>query len=190
MQELTDKINNYGKAIGTDILKVDSFLNHQLDVKLISHIGEEFKKRFCSGDANKILTVEASGIAVAFAAAHAMGDIPVVFAKKTAPSTMNGDAYTSEIVSFTKGKMTVIRVAREFLGPDDRVLIIDDFLATGEAAAGLIKIVEEAGAKCCGIGAVIEKEYQGGSAKLRAMGYNVESLAVITSINDGKVNFK
>ena len=119
-----------------------------------------------------------------------MGDLPVVFAKKAAPKTMISGAYTAEIVSFTKGTQTLIRVAKEFLGPEDRVLIIDDFLASGEAALGLLNIVNQAGAKCLGIGAAIEKEYQGGSAKLRAMGYNVKSLAVITSIKDGKIQFR
>ena len=190
MQELKDKIIKDGKAIGTDILKVDSFLNHQIDVKLVAHMGDEFKKRLYTEEVNKILTVEASGIAIAFAAARAMGDLPVVFAKKAAPKTMISGAYTAEIVSFTKGTQTLIRVAKEFLKPEDRVLIIDDFLASGEAALGLLNIVNQAGAKCLGIGAAIEKEYQGGSAKLRAMGYNVESLAVITSIKDGKIQFR
>jgi len=189
MQELKDRILKDGKAIGTDILKVDSFLNHQIDVKLLSHIGEEFAKRLYTEGVNKILTVEASGIAIACAAAHAMGDLPVVFAKKAAPKTMISGAYTAEIVSFTKGTQTIIRVAKEFIRPEDNVLIIDDFLASGEAALGLLNIVKQAGAKCSGIGVVIEKEYQGGSAKLRALGYNVVSLAVIASIEDGKINF-
>lgn len=190
MQILKDKILKDGKAIGTDILKVDSFLNHQIDVKLMTEIGEEFKKRLYKEGVNKILTVEASGITVAFAAAQAMGNLPVVFAKKAAPKTMITGAYTAEIISFTKGTQTIIRVAKEFLKPGDKVLIIDDFLASGEAVLGLLNIVRQSGAECLGIGAVIEKEYQGGSAKLRAMGYNVESLAIISSIEGGKINFK
>ena len=190
MQELKDRILKDGKAIGTDILKVDSFLNHQIDVKLLDNIGEEFKKRLYKEGVNKILTVEASGIAIACAASRAMGYLPVVFAKKAAPKTMISGSYTAEVVSFTKGTQTMIRVGKEFLGPQDRVLIIDDFLASGEAAFGLLNILKQAGAECLGIGAVIEKEYQGGSAKLRAMGYNVASLAVITSIENGTINFK
>ena len=190
MQELKDKILSDGKGIGSEIVKVDSFLNHQIDVTLLQHMGEEFARRFLDSKANKILTVEASGIPIACYAATAMNSLPVVFAKKAAPSTMVDGAYVTDIVSFTKGKTTSIRVSKDFLNAGDKVLIIDDFLASGEAGLGLMKLCEMAGAEVVGFGACIEKEWQGGSALLRERGVHVESLAVITSIEDGNIILK
>ncbi len=190
MKLLEDRIRKDGTCIGTEIVKVDSFLNHQLDVALIRAMGEEFARLFCEDRPNKVLTLEASGIPIAYAAAQALGDLPLVFAKKAAPSTMIEDAYTADVKSFTKGTVSTIRVAHQYLSPGDRVLIIDDFLASGEAGAGLLTLVREAGAECVGFGAAIEKEHQGGHARLEEMGVKVESLAVITSIRDGKVIFK
>ncbi|MBQ9911890.1 MAG: xanthine phosphoribosyltransferase [Firmicutes bacterium] len=190
MKLLEERIQKDGTCIGTEIVKVDSFLNHQLDVALIRALGEEFARLFKDEKPNKILTLEASGIPIAFAAAEALGDLPVVFAKKAAPSTMVEDAYTAEVKSFTKGTVSTIRVAHQYLSKEDRVLIIDDFLASGEAGAGLLTLLEEAGAKCVGYGAAIEKEHQGGHARLEAMGVRVESLAVISSIKDGVIYFK
>jgi len=191
MRTLKDKILKYGQAIGTDIVKVDSFLNHQIDVSLISDIGKEFSERFSdAGGIDKILTIEASGIVVACAAAWHMNCIPVVFAKKTAPNTMTDGFYSAEVVSFTKRTVSSVTVSKKYLSKGENVLIIDDFLAYGEAALGLASIVKQSGARLCGIGAVIEKEFQGGSKKLRQMGYRVESLAVIESIKDGHIKFK
>ncbi|PKM84533.1 MAG: xanthine phosphoribosyltransferase [Firmicutes bacterium HGW-Firmicutes-11] len=189
MQELKDRILKDGQAIGDDIIKVDSFLNHQIDVTLLSAIGKEFRDRFADTDANKILTIEASGIAIACAAAWHMGGIPVVFAKKAAPNTMTDGYYFTEITSFTKRSVSRVIVSKKYLGPEDRVLIIDDFLAHGEAASGLAGLAKQSGAKICGFGAVIEKEFQGGGDKLRGLGYRVESLAVVSSIEDGKIKF-
>jgi len=189
MKALKDRIVADGVAIGTEIIKVDSFLNHQIDVALLDEVGKEFAARFQGCNITKILTVEASGIAIACMTAKHFGNIPVVFAKKTAPNTMVDGFYDAEVRSFTKGTVSNIRVSQKFLGQGDKVLIIDDFLAHGEAALGMAEIVDQAGAELVGIGAVIEKMFQGGSQRLREKGYRVESLAVIESIRDGKINF-
>ena len=189
MKELKEKILTEGKAIGTEIVKVDGFLNHQIDVKFLEEIGEEFKRRFDGEEVDKILTVEASGIAIACMCAPLFGYPPVVFAKKAAPSTMNEGFYEAEAKSFTKGTVSKLKVAEKFVNEGERILIIDDFMASGEAAAALAKIVEEAGGQVIGIGAVIEKGFQGGSDRLREMGYRVESLAVIEKIEDGIITF-
>ena len=190
MHELKEKIIKDGIGIGTEILKVDSFLNHQVDVELTEKIGNEFARIFAESGANKVLTVEASGIPVAFAVAQALGNLPFVFAKKAAPNTMIDGFWAAPVKSFTKGTLSTVRVSKQYLTGDDKVLIIDDFLATGEAAIGLLDLVRQSGAKCVGIGAVIEKEWQGGHARLEELGYKVESLAVIASINDGNINIR
>ena len=190
MRLLEEKILSEGIGIGTEIIKLDSFLNHKVDVALTARIGEEFARIFEGSGANKILTVEASGIPAALATALAMGNLPLVFAKKSAPNTMLDGAFSAPVKSFTKGTLATVRVSKAFLGKEDKVLIIDDFLATGEAAIGLLDLVRQAGARCVGFGAVVEKEWQGGAARLRDLGYRVESLAVIASITDGKIIFK
>jgi xanthine phosphoribosyltransferase len=189
MKILKDRIVADGVAIGTEIVKVDSFLNHQIDVELLDQIGQEFAERFRGCEVTKILTVEASGIAVACMVARHFGNIPVVFAKKTAPSTMTEGFYGAEVKSFTKGTTSVVRVSEKFLKADDRILIIDDFLAHGEAALGLANLVEQAGASLAGVGSVIEKQFQGGSKRLRDLDIHVESLAVIEAIKDGEITF-
>ncbi|MBQ4506504.1 MAG: xanthine phosphoribosyltransferase [Firmicutes bacterium] len=189
MKELEERILRDGKGIGTEILKVDSFLNHQLDVGLVRRMGEEFARLFAGSGANKILTVEASGLPIAFAAAAAMGDLPMVFAKKKKPSTMQEKQYVGVVHSFTKNTDSSIVVSKKYLGPEDKLLIIDDFLATGSAGMGLIDIARQAGAEVVGYGAAIEKEFQGGAEKLRAMGIEVHSLAVIKSIRDDNIQF-
>ena len=189
MQELKDRIIKDGRCIGTDILKVDSFLNHQIDVELVANMGREFARLFKDCGVNKILTIEASGIPIAYATAHFMGDLPLVFAKKTTPSTMVDGVYSAEVRSFTKGTVSHVIVSEKYLGEGDTVLLIDDFLAHGEAASGLYEICRKAGAKCVGLGAAIEKQYQGGAEKLRRQGLRVESLAVIASIKDGIIEF-
>lgn len=190
MKTLKEKILKEGVAIGTEIVKVDHFLNHRLDVKFLEEIGEEFKKRFEGEEINKILTVEASGIAVACLAAPYFDYAPVVFAKKAAPNTMTEGFYVAEAKSFTKGTVSLLRVSERFLEKGDKVLIIDDFLAHGQASLALADLVEQAGGEVVGIGAVIEKGFQGGSERLRAKGYKVESLAVIEKIIDGRIIFK
>lgn len=190
MQELKEKILKEGVAIGTEIVKVDHFLNHRIDVEFLQNVGKEFKMRFEDCEINKILTVEASGIAVACLAAPYFDYAPVVFAKKAAPSTMTEGFYVAEAKSFTKGTISLLRVSERFLEKGDKVLIIDDFLAHGQASLALAEIVEQAGGEVVGVGAVIEKGFQGGSERLRAKGYKVESLAVIDKIDDGRIIFK
>ena len=189
MKALEEKIVKEGSVIGTEIVKVDSFLNHQIDSAFLAEMGSEFARLFAGKGINKVITVESSGIAIACAAAQAMGGLPVVFAKKTKPSTLTEGAYTAEVRSFTKGTVSTIMISDRFLGPEDRVLIIDDFLATGEASLGLTALAEKAGAKVVGVGIAIEKEHQGGAAKLRQLGLELHSLAVIKSIKDGKIEF-
>lgn len=189
MKTLKERILADGVCIGTEIIKVDSFLNHQIDVALLDEIGKEFARRFSGQQVSKILTVEASGIAIACMAARHFGNIPVVFAKKASPNTMTEDLYGAEVKSFTKGTVSVVRVSKRFLNPEDRVLILDDFLAHGEAAIGMAELVRQAGAELIGVGAVIEKQFQGGGKRLREKGCRIESLAIIESIKDGKINF-
>jgi len=190
MQALKEKIIHDGLALGTEIVKVDSFLNHQIDVSFMLSLGQEFHNLFADTRPTKILTMESSGIAVALSTAISFGNIPVVFAKKTAPSTMVDEMYCADVMSFTRGTVSSARVSKKFLSPADRVLIIDDFLAHGEAATGLVEIVRQSGAELLGIGAVIEKEFQGGGAKLLEMGCRLESLAVIERIAEGKIYFR
>lgn len=189
MDRLKKKILEEGKTIGSEIVKVDHFLNHQIDVSFMGEIGEEFKNRFSDCNPNKILTVESSGIAMACETAKFFSQIPVVFAKKTAPNTLVEGYYCAPAKSFTKGIVSTLRVSKNFLGPKDKVLIIDDFLASGEAAIALCDLCRQGGAEVLGIGAVIEKKFQGGGKKLRDKGYRVESLAVIKEIRDGQIFF-
>lgn len=190
MEALKKRIREEGSVIGTEIVKVDSFLNHQIDVAFFDEIGAEFKKRFNDIRISKILTVEASGIAIACAAARHFGFPPVVFAKKAVPSTMDDGCLEATAKSFTKGTISNLKVDKKHLKKDDKVLIIDDFLASGEAAIALADIVEQAGAEVVGFGAVIEKGYQGGAERLKEKGYRVESLAKISKITNGRVYFE
>lgn len=190
MELLKQRIIKDGIELGTEIVKVDSFLNHQLDIGLFMALGKEIHRRFGGFGVNKILTIESSGIGIAAIASMYFDLVPVVFAKKAQPNTMTEEFYGAPVKSFTKGTVSIARVAKKYLCPEDRVLILDDFLAHGEAAAGLCSLVAQAGGTVCGISAVIEKEFQGGSAKLRQAGYYVDSLSVITKIEDGKIYFK
>ena len=188
MKLLEDKILTCGTVLPGNILKVDSFLNHQLDVKFINELGKEIYNSFSSDDITKILTVEASGIALACAAA-AYFDVPVVFAKKGHHSNVGSDVYSAEVFSYTKGKQYSVTVSKKFLSPDDNILIIDDFLANGEAALGAIRLVEEAGAKVAGIGIVIEKSFQPGRKLLEDKGYDVYSLARVKKLDKDLIEF-
>ncbi len=185
MKELRDAIQEQGLCIGNDIVKVDMFLNHRMDTGLIFRMGQAFREAFKDKTVDIILTVEASGIAVALTTAHAFGDVPVVFAKKGETASMDDTVYESPVYSFTHRKENIIRVAKAFLPKGARVLIIDDFLANGEASRGLIDIAKQAGAEIVGIGICVEKGFQPGGAELRAEGYPVVSLATVTGIKDG-----
>lgn len=188
MQLLEDKIRAEGEIIGNDIVKVDMFLNHRIDVDLLCEIGKEFKRLFGDLGINKIVTIEASGIGIACVTAQYFS-VPVVFAKKGFHRNVGNDIYSGEVFSFTKGITTQIGISKKYLTPDDRILIIDDFLANGGAVKGLIGLADQAGAKVMGVGICIEKGFQSGGKELREMGYRVESLAIIKSINDGKIVF-
>ncbi len=182
MKALKDRIVKDGIIREGNVLKVDSFLNHQIDVNLLDEIGKEFKRRFEGEKINKILTIEASGIAIACIAARHF-DVPVVFAKKSKTKNIAGDVYTSKVESFTHGKVYDIMVSKDFLKPEDHVLILDDFLANGQALLGLSQIVKESGATMAGAGIVIEKGFQDGGKLLRESGMRVESLAIVESMS-------
>ena len=183
MQLLKDRIRRDGKIKSGDVLKVDSFLNHQMDIKLFVEIGKEFKRRFAGYEVNKILTIEASGIGIACIVAQYF-DVPVVFAMKSKTKNIAGDVYTTQVESFTHGKTYDVMVSREFLGAGDKVLLIDDFLANGKALEGLAAIVKDSGAELVGAGIVIEKGFQPGGDRLRAEGIKVESLAIVESMDE------
>lgn len=183
MQLLKDRIIKDGKIRSGNVLKVDSFLNHQMDIDLYEEIGKEFKKRFSDSEVTKILTIEASGIGIACIAARYF-KVPVVFAKKNQTKNIAGDVYTGRVESFTHGRVYDIIVAKEFLKPEDKILIIDDFLANGSALLGLAKLVSDAGATLVGAGIVIEKGFQEGGAMVRDSGVRVESLAIIDSMSE------
>lgn len=190
MELLKNKILNDGRVLEGNILKVDSFLNHQMDIKLFNEIGKEFKRRFTEEGITKILTIEASGIGIASIAAQYFDYVPVVFAKKHDATNLDKETYESDVFSFTKNKSYKIRVSKRYIGKEDKVLIIDDFLANGNAGLGLIDIVKKAGAKVSGVGIVIEKGFQTGREAIEKTGVKLESLAIIKSMEDGKIKFK
>ena len=182
MKLLEERIRRDGEIKSGDILKVDRFLNHQMDPALFYAMAEEWKRLYDGCGINKILTIEASGIGIACVAGLLFG-VPVVFAKKSKSRNVSDDVYTSEVVSFTHGNTNTVQVSREYLHPEDRVLIIDDFLASGAALEGLIDIVHQAGAEVVGAGIAIEKAFQPGGALIREKGVRVESLARIASMD-------
>ncbi|TCZ80088.1 xanthine phosphoribosyltransferase [Paenibacillus albiflavus] len=188
MKRLEDKILSEGIALNEQVLKVDSFLNHQVDPKLMQDIGQEFARRFRDNGATKVLTIESSGIAPAIFAALEL-DVPLIFAKKQKSITLTDELIVEPVYSFTKQMTSHVAVSRKFLNSEDRILIIDDFLANGEAALGLGKIVEKTGASVVGIGIVIEKSFQPGRDKLIEAGYQVESLARIKALAKDNISF-
>jgi xanthine phosphoribosyltransferase len=188
MQLLEERILKDGRVIGKDILKVDSFLNHQIDMKLMAAMGIELKKAFGDKPINKILTVEASGIPIACVMGY-LFECPVVFAKKTEARNLDAETYQGEVFSFTRNRSYIIRVSKRYLSEKDHVLIVDDFLANGNAVMGMKDIVNQAGAKLEGVGILVEKGFQEGSKLLREAGIKVVSLAVIESMENGKIRF-
>lgn len=191
MNFLEERIAKDGIVKEGNVLKVDSFLNHQMDIRLFEEMGAEFKRRFADANINKILTIEASGIGIACIAARHF-DVPVVFAKKSKSINIDGDMYVAEVESFTHKCKNQVIVSRKFLGPEDHVLIIDDFLANGCALQGLISIVTEAGGTVEGIGIAIEKGFQNGGRIIRNLGYHLESLAIVDSMDaaTGSITFR
>ena len=191
MRLLEERIQRDGVVKAEGVLKVDSFLNHQMDISLFNEMGAELKRLFADAPINKILTIEVSGIGIAAIVAQHFG-VPVVFAKKAQSINLDGEMYTTRIQSFTHGKIFNVIVSKKYIGPEDHVLIIDDFLANGCALDGLIEIVESAGATVEGIGIAIEKGFQPGGKSLRERGYRLESLAIVDAMDPetGKLVFR
>ena len=189
MQILKERILKDGVVRPGNVLKVDSFLNHQMDIDLINEIGKELKKRYEGTEINKILTIEASGIGIACIAAQYF-HVPVVFAKKTKSLNLDGEMYKTKVQSFTHNKVYDVVVSKKFLGPEDHVLVIDDFLANGCALEGLAHIISQAGATLEGVGIAIEKGFQHGGDRLREKGIRIESLAIIDSMSENSLTFR
>ena len=189
MKILEERIEKEGKIYPGNIVKVGTFLNHQLDTTLLMQMGEEIARLFGNDGVNKILTVESSGIAIAVFAGYKMG-VPVVFAKKGETKNIRGDVYSTKIESFTHKRTYNVIVSKEVMGPDDKVLIVDDFLANGKALEGLMDIVKQAGAELAGCAIAIEKGFQGAGDRLRNKGVRVESLALIDEMTDDSVKFR
>ena len=191
MNFLEERILRDGVVKPGNVLKVDSFLNHQMDIDLLEQIGQEFKRRFAGEKITKVLTIEASGIAIAYPVARALG-VPLVFAKKSKSINLDGEMYVAEVESFTHKNTNLVVVAKKFLSPDDRVLIIDDFLANGCALQGLVSIVDSAEATVVGLGIAIEKGFQDGGWRIRNLGYHLESIAIVDAMDaeTGTVTFR
>ena len=191
MNFLEERIAKDGVVKAGNVLKVDSFLNHQMDIALLDEIGREFRRRFSGRPVTKVLTIESSGIAIAYPVAREFG-VPMVFAKKSKSINLDGEMYVAEVESFTHGNKNQVVVSKKFLSPDDHVLIIDDFLANGCALRGLIYIVEDAGATVEGLGIAIEKGFQIGGSTMRELGYHLESLAIVDAMDEetGRITFR
>ncbi len=191
MNFLEERIIKDGVVKPGNVLKVDSFLNHQMDISLMDQLGEEFKRRFAGKNINKVLTIEASGIAIACSVARCF-NVPLVFAKKSKSVNIDGDMYVAEVESFTHKNRNQVIVSKRFLTPDDHVLIIDDFLANGCALQGLISITESAGATVEGLGIAIEKGFQYGGRSIRNLGYHLESIAIVDAMDaeTGEITFR
>lgn len=189
MELLKERIRRDGKVKDGHIIKVDGFLNHQIDIELLDEIGKEFKRRFDGEKITKVITIEASGIAIACLTAKYFG-VPLVFAKKSESKNIDGDVYRTTVTSYTRGRDYTVILEKRYLTSDDRILIVDDILATGKAQQGLLDISGQAGATVAGIGIVIEKGFQGGGDKLREVGYNVQSLAIIDSLDNQTIQFR
>lgn len=189
MKLLEERIKKDGTVRDGNVLKVDNFLNHQMDMNLFQEMGKEWKKLFADKPINKVLTIEASGIAIAAIAAQYF-DVPVVFAKKAQSINIEGDVYQTKIESFTHKRIYDVIVSKKFIGPEDHVLIIDDFLANGCALLGLIDIVEQSGATVEGIGIAIEKGFQQGGKIIRDKGYDLKSLAIVDSMDNNELIFR
>ena len=192
MKILEDRIRQDGVLKPGNVLKVDNFLNHQMDIALFDEMGKEWARRFAGKPINKILTIEASGIGIAAIVSRHFGNVPVVFAKKAKSINLEGDIYKTKIESFTHKKVYDVIVSKKYIGPEDHVLIIDDFLANGCALQGLIELVEEANATIEGIGIAIEKGFQQGGEIIRSKGIQLESLAIVDGIDDasGTIKFR
>lgn len=188
MRELEEKIKQFGTVLPGNVLKVDAFLNHQVDPNLMLKIGQEFAKLFADNGVTKIWTVESSGIAPAVMTGLAM-NIPVIFARKHKSLTLNQNLYTADVYSYTKKTTNRISISKKYVDPNDKILMIDDFLANGQAIEGMLEVADQANVEVAGAGIVIEKSFQPGADELKARGIRVESLARIKSLDDGQVTF-
>ena len=189
MQELNEKIKQFETVLPGNVLKVDAFLNHQVDPELMLHVGQEFARRFAGEGITKIWTVESSGIAPAVITGLAM-KLPVIFARKHKSLTLNNNMYVADVYSYTKKTTNRISISKKYVAPDDKVLMIDDFLANGQAVEGMLEIADQAGIQVAGAGIVIEKSFQSGGQELRDRGVRVESLARIKSLADNQIEFE
>ena len=189
MQELNEKIKQFETVLPGNVLKVDAFLNHQVDPELMLHVGQEFARRFAGEGITKIWTVESSGIAPAVMTGLAM-KLPVIFARKHKSLTLNNNMYVADVYSYTKKTTNRISISKKYVAPDDKVLMIDDFLANGQAVEGMLEIADQAGIQVAGAGIVIEKSFQSGGQELRDRGVRVESLARIKSLADNQIEFE
>lgn len=189
MQELNEKIKQFGTVLPGNVLKVDAFLNHQVDPELMLHVGQEFARRFAGEGITKIWTVESSGIAPAVMTGLAM-KLPVIFARKHKSLTLNNNMYVADVYSYTKKTTNRISISKKYVAPDDKVLMIDDFLANGQAVEGMLEVADQAGIQVAGAGIVIEKSFQPGGQELRDRGVRVESLARIKSLADNQIEFE
>lgn len=189
MQELNEKIRKFGTVLPGNVLKVDAFLNHQVDPELMFHVGQEFAKRFADKGITKIWTVESSGIAPAVMTGLAM-KVPVIFARKHKSLTLNNNMCVADVYSYTKKTTNRISISKKYVAPDDKILMIDDFLANGQAVEGMLEIADQAGVAVAGAGIVIEKSFQPGGKELRDRGIRVESLARIKSLADNQIEFE
>ncbi|GFN33874.1 xanthine phosphoribosyltransferase [Paenibacillus xylaniclasticus] len=189
MDKLKQRILEDASVMSTDVLKLDTILNHQVDPVLTMEMGKEFARLYAESNITKVITVESSGIPVAFATAHELG-VPLVFARRKKTLIADPDAYVERVPSFTKGIVTDLLVSRQLLSDTDRILFVDDIIANGDAARGLVKIIERSGAELAGIGIVVEKTFQAGAKALREQGYRVESLVRISSLENGSITFE
>lgn len=188
MRELNEKIKKYGTVLPGNVLKVDAFLNHQVDPELMLHVGQEFAKIFAGEGITKVWTVESSGIAPAVMTGLAM-KVPVIFARKHKSLTLNQNMYVADVYSYTKKTTNRISISKKYVSPDDKILMVDDFLANGQAVEGMLEIADQAGVKVAGAGIVIEKSFQPGAKELRDRGVRVESLARIKSLANNQIEF-
>lgn len=188
MQQLKERIKQEGYLMSEKVLNLDALLNHQVDPELMLQIGQAFAARFEGDKITKVVTVESSGISPAFATALAL-KVPMVFARRKKTLTTDADLICERVPSFTKGIVTDVFISRKFISPEDRVLVIDDIIANGDAVRGLIKIIQRAGAEVAGLGVVVEKSFQAGANSVRELGINVESLVSITSLDNGEIQF-
>lgn len=189
MNILKERILQQGFVLSNDVLRLDSLINHQVDPALTMEMGHEFARRFADEQITKVITIESSGIPSAFAAAYVLG-VPLVFARRKKTLIADPEAYSERVPSFTKGMVTDIMVSKQFLTKDDRVLFIDDIIANGDAARGLVKIIERSGAHLVGLGVVVEKSFQAGGRTLREQGVRMESLVKISSLENGQISFE